>query len=65
MVIGPSMCKITHKRLLHGVVDLCSGLGPIGILVQFMAGHGCSGGYLSLLPLYVQLMIFTKFEKAY
>ena len=45
-----SMCKTACKHLLHLVVVLCCGLGPIGLLVQFIAGPGCSGGYLNPLP---------------
>ena len=47
---GPDMYKTAHKHLLHRVVDLCCGLGPIGLLIRFMAGRGCSGGYLNPPP---------------
>ena len=58
---------------IYCVVDLRCGLGPIGLLVQFMGGPGCFGEYLNPLPipfiptpthapisLYEQLMILIS-----
>ena len=45
-VIRPTMCKTAHKRLLHRLVDFWYGLGPMGLLFQFIAGPACSTGSL-------------------
>ena len=50
-IIGPSMCKIAHKHLIHLVENLCHGLGLTELLVWFMVGPSCSSGYLNPLPM--------------
>ena len=71
-VIRPTMCKTAHKRLLHRLVDFWYGLGPMGLLFQFIAWPCLlcwfplpSSHPTSQPPalLYVQLVIFPKSEK--
>ena len=44
------ICVKPPSHLLHRVMGLCCGLGPIGLLVWFMAGHGRLLGTRSYLP---------------
>ena len=46
-----AMCKTAHKHYLHHVVDLCCGLGPMGVLIWLIAGPGDSDGYMNPLPI--------------
>ena len=47
VVIEPTMCKTaTNISFIVWWTYAVHGLGPIGLLVQFIAGPGCFGGYL-------------------
>ena len=63
---------LTNISLFIVWSTLCYGPGPMGLFIWLIAEPGDSGGYLNLpshltfsppTPLYVQLMIFPKFEK--
>ena len=55
------MCKTAYKYLLHCVVDLCCGLGSMGLLIWQTAGPDDPGKYSNALQ--IDLLVFIKCRK--